>query len=142
MRILSLLSVIGAIIFISSVMLSTMSNAVGTTVNNLPKKGEVSVSGIVEKVEDDRRFILRDSTGTIDIAVENEALAIPKQGDNVIVTGMIEKRAWGLLGKEIKASSIQMARAATPNPSQPGDLNPAAGSSSPRPLLGPSPAGN
>ena len=82
--------------------------AAETIIRDLPDNGSVSVTGTVDKVRNGQEFTLRDNSGTVAVKTANTGTALPKPGDNVMVSGIVEDRMWGLMGKDIKASSIQV----------------------------------
>lgn len=79
-----------------------------TPVNNLPDQGAVTVSGTVDKVKNERKFSLRDNSGVVDIAITSGESVVLKQGDKVTVSGAVEKSWFGLGGKYISASNIDV----------------------------------
>jgi uncharacterized protein YdeI (BOF family) len=87
---------------------ATLAIAAETTIRALPDRGNVTVSGTVEKVKSAREFTLRDPSGKIDVEVDSPESAVLKPGDNVIVTGKIEKKFFGLAGKEIDATNVRI----------------------------------
>jgi uncharacterized protein YdeI (BOF family) len=87
---------------------ATLAIAAETTIRTLPNQGNVTVSGTVEKVKNPREFTLRDPSGKINVEVASPESAVLKPGDNVIVTGKIEKKFFGLAGKEIDATNVSV----------------------------------
>lgn len=79
-------------------------SATDSVIDNLPKEGSVELTGTVDRVSSDDRFILRDSAGeTIDVhtasAVDVEA------GDKVSVSGNVKSELLGL-GREIEGAKV------------------------------------
>jgi uncharacterized protein YdeI (BOF family) len=87
---------------------ATLAIAAETTIRALPNQGTVTVSGTVEKVKSAREFTLRDPSGKIDVEVDSPESAVLKPGDKVIVTGQIDKKFFGLAGKEIDATNVSV----------------------------------
>jgi len=79
-----------------------------TTIQAMPDSGTVVVSGTVEKISNEREFTLRDNSGTVRVKIDDEESVVLKQGDSVTVSGMVEKPLWGLLGKDINATNVQV----------------------------------
>lgn len=76
----------------------------GLTVKQLPKKGKVTLSGTIDSIDDNKRFILRDSAGdTIDVELQ-QAMEL-REGDRVKVQGAMDAEFLGM-GKEINASVV------------------------------------
>ncbi|MEJ0062675.1 MAG: NirD/YgiW/YdeI family stress tolerance protein [Alphaproteobacteria bacterium] len=65
----------------------------------------ITIEGNVEKVSGERKFVLRDKSGLIDVEIENNQSSVMKQGDSVTVTGMVHK---GMLGTTIQASRVDV----------------------------------
>ena len=95
-RIIKLLATSGAILCLAAVAFAAQPE---TTVRNLPDKGPVTISGTVEKVRNEREFLLRDNSGTVEVKIASDASAVLKQGDSVTVNGVVEKPLWGLDGQ-------------------------------------------
>lgn len=77
---------------------------VKSSIDALPAKGSVSVSGTVDRIVDNDTFILRDAANqTID--VHSASALTVKQGQNVTVKGEKTDEIAGM-GEEIKATSI------------------------------------
>lgn len=73
------------------------------TVNGLPADGYVVIAGTVEKVEDDRLFVLRDHSGTIDVEVEATTTLPLEEGAVVTVFGYMDS---GIFTKDINATRV------------------------------------
>lgn len=84
-------------------LLSTSALAATVTINQLPDSGNVTISGTVSKVKNEREFTLRDSTGSVDVNLENGQSVVLKEGAKVSVDGTVDK---GILGKDINASNV------------------------------------
>ena len=88
---------------------ATTAAATTSTIESLPKTGQISISGIVDRVRDKDTFILRDSAGkTID--VHTTAQLDVKQGDKVAVEGKMKDEIAGL-GREIVDADIMVTAA-------------------------------
>lgn len=90
--------------FAESKGLSLSLNADSTLITNLPKSGQVTISGVVTQLNGNRKFTLADSAGkTIDV---NTADIIDiKKGDTVSVNGTLDSEFAGF-GKEINNATI------------------------------------
>lgn len=84
-------------------LLSTSALAANVMINQLPDSGTVTLSGTVSKVKNEKEFTLRDSSGTVDVNIENGQSVVLKEGAKVSVNGTVDK---GILGKDINASSV------------------------------------
>jgi len=114
----ALLAIIGAVTLQTAALAATE-----MSIHDLPDKGNVIVSGTVEKVKNSQEFTLRDNSGSIDVkAASADRTLLPKKGDNVVVAGLVEKRLWGLMGKDINASSVEVKQASSV-PSDPNGTN-------------------
>jgi uncharacterized protein YdeI (BOF family) len=102
-------NVIASILLISSTLIASSAFAVETTpVSRLPNKGLFTLSGTVDQVKDTNEFVLRDDSGSIDVKVPASESVVIKKGDNVTVTGNVESGLWGLLGKNIQATNVEV----------------------------------
>lgn len=81
------------------------SNATQVSIKALPEKGLVKVSGTVDSVSSEKKFTLRDSTGTVDVAIKSDQSASLHKGSGVTVVGYVNN---GLLGKSIDASQVEV----------------------------------
>jgi uncharacterized protein YdeI (BOF family) len=79
-----------------------------TPIGSLPDKGTVTLSGSVQKVDSEREFTLQDNTGSIDVSLTSGQSVVLKPGDKVSVTGTVNNRLFGLMGKSIDASSVNV----------------------------------
>jgi ribosome-associated protein YbcJ (S4-like RNA binding protein) len=76
----------------------------GTSIKQLPKEGQVTISGTVDNMENNREFTLRDLNGdTVEIEAKTD-LNI-KEGDRVEVSGVIDSSFMGM-DKEIDATTV------------------------------------
>lgn len=75
------------------------------TIRNLPKEGSVTISGIVQDIQSEREFTLKDASGKIDVSIESNQSTVIAKGDDVTVTGKIES---SVMGKYIAASSVDV----------------------------------
>ncbi len=81
------------------------SNTPQVAVKALPATGMVKVSGTVDSVSSAKKFTLRDSTGTVDVAIESAQSAALQKGTPVTVVGYVDK---GMFSKSIKATSVDV----------------------------------
>lgn len=80
------------------------------TIGSLPREGSVELSGVVDKVSDEKTFILRDAEGkTIDIHTASNVEVRP--GDMVSVNGNVKSKLLGL-GREIESAKVLVVSAA------------------------------
>lgn len=105
MRQSTLLTVSCGIMFTAGTALASQPNV---PISNLPSQGPVTVSGTVTRVESAREFRLHDDSGAVDVKLAPDESAVFKQGDHVSVTGSVENRLWGLFGKDIVATNVQV----------------------------------
>lgn len=84
--------------------------AVAGTIAALPKEGSVSLTGTVDRVSNDNKFILRDSEGkTIDIHTASNVNVEP--GDKVSVNGNVKSELLGF-GRQIESAQVLKVSAA------------------------------
>ncbi len=76
-----------------------------TTRTEIPKSGQVSLNGTVERVVDQDTFILRDQATGKTVDVHTNASLTIKAGDRVQVNGTAESEALGI-GHEIVNASV------------------------------------
>lgn len=76
------------------------------TIDQLPDKGEVTISGSVDDIDGSHEFDLRDGKGKT-IEVESDRQLNLREGDRVTVTGMVDNGFLGI-GKEIDATHIRV----------------------------------
>lgn len=82
-------------------------NADATLIDNLPKSGKVTIAGVVDKVNSNHKFMLKDSNGkTIDVNTNNEISV--NEGDKVTVTGDLSSEMLGM-GKQIENAGVSTA---------------------------------
>jgi uncharacterized protein YdeI (BOF family) len=96
----SILYAVGA-----AALLSTSALAAGISIKTLPDEGQVTLKGTVDKVNSEREFTLRDSSGTINVDIESSQSVVLKEGDEVTVSGKVDK---DITGKDINASNVQV----------------------------------
>ncbi len=82
-------------------------NADSTLISNLPKKGEVTISGVVRKLEGSKKFILEDSAGST-IDVNTNDVADVKTGQTVTINGTLDSEFAGI-GKQVINANISHA---------------------------------
>jgi len=96
----------------SSVMMliagAAMADPSDTSIPNLPDNSVVTLSGTVDKVENEHLFMLRNDKGLIEVRVPADQPLVLKESENVTVTGTVEKPLWGLLGSNIEATSVHV----------------------------------
>lgn len=85
------------------------STALAATIDNVAKlsnNSQVNISGVVESVEGEREFILRDTSGNaVDVDVTSNQSLTLKEGDEVDVSGKVDK---GLISTDINASDVRV----------------------------------
>ncbi len=77
-------------------------------IESLENKEEVTISGIVDSVENEREFTLRDAVGEkigVDIS-SNESLAL-KKGDAITVSGTVDR---DISGTDINAHTVSVSK--------------------------------
>ncbi|MCE3231898.1 MAG: Bacterial fold protein [Rickettsiaceae bacterium] len=89
----------------TAVLLSTTALAQNLTIKTLPDSGTVSITGTVDKVKNEKRFVLRDNSGTISVDIESNKPILLQKGQTVRVSGYIDKH---LMGKDINATSVEV----------------------------------
>ncbi|MBY0356094.1 MAG: NirD/YgiW/YdeI family stress tolerance protein [Rickettsiales bacterium] len=72
--------------------LSTQTAVTMSSIKALPKSGRVSLRGVVDKIDDDKEFVLSDSTGSINIQTA-DVVNIEK-GQTVTIIGDVGS-SWG-----------------------------------------------
>ncbi len=77
-------------------------------VRNLPDKGNVTVSGQVKDMGSNREFTLSDESGTIKVSIPADESVVMKNGDKVTVSGTVDSSFFGLIGKHIDASLVEV----------------------------------
>lgn len=93
----------------------SMEGATAVTVKSLPSEGKVKLSGQVTDVDNEKEFTLKDSTGSIEIDLDESAeSAALKEGSEVTVIGFVNN---GITGKNINATKVMVL----------SDVSPAAG---------------
>lgn len=84
----------------------------GTTapvlLQNLQDKQKVTLQGTVEKAQDNREFELRVNNEIIPVKIVSGQSLVFKDGDKVAVTGTVDEKWFGLLGKVIDATNVQV----------------------------------
>ena len=80
-------------------------------IENLPDKGLVKISGTVTHVDNEKKFTLKDSTGSINVDIESSETAALTEGAEVTVIGYVDK---GMLGKDINANKVLVTASAQP----------------------------
>lgn len=85
-------------------LISNSALAAGTiAIKDLPKGGNVTLSGTVDKIDNEREFVLRDSTGTIDVDIASNQSVVLEKGAQVTVNGVVDK---GFFGTDINAATV------------------------------------
>lgn len=88
-------------------LLSTTALAAGMTIKSIPDEGTVTLRGTVDSVNNAHEFTLRDNTGTIDVDINPDHSVVLKKGDEVTVTGSVDK---DVTGKDINASNVEVSK--------------------------------
>ena len=73
------------------------------SVRGMGDGSQVSITGTVDRVKNEREFTLRDNSGSIDVDIESNQSVVLKQGDSVTVNGTVDRR---LFGANINASRV------------------------------------
>lgn len=89
----------------------SLEGATAYTINNLPKEGLVKISGKVSDVDNEKKFTVKDATGSIKVQVESAETAALTEGAEVTVIGYVDN---GLLGKDINAHKVLVVADASP----------------------------
>jgi uncharacterized protein YdeI (BOF family) len=79
-----------------------------TLVKDLPDKGTVALSGTIDKVIGDREFILRDTSGAIDVKIANNQSLVLKAGEKVNLIGAVNGGMLGIGTKSVDASDVKV----------------------------------
>jgi len=77
-----------------------------TSIGHLPEEGEVTVSGVVEKIESKHIFKLWDGSESVAVQIVSPPPVLLEPGKAVTVYGIIERPLFGLLGKDISAITL------------------------------------
>lgn len=97
----------------------SMEGATAATVKSLPSEGKVKLSGRVSDVDNEKEFTLKDSTGSINVSLDESAeSAALKEGAEVTVIGFVDS---GITGKSINASKVMVLSDASPAAGSSGD---------------------
>lgn len=72
-------------------------------ISQLPDQGLVRVTGSVDKVGNEKNFTLKDSTGTIDVAIASAEKVVLVKGAEVTVVGYVKR---GMMGKTLSATHV------------------------------------
>ena len=86
-------------------------SAKAVDIRSLPESGIVKINGTVASVDNEKKFTLKDSTGTIDVTIMSGQSASLNKGTKVMVVGSVDK---GLLGKSISATEVDVRSTAGP----------------------------
>lgn len=92
---------------LSVALMSTTALAAISDVKDMADNRSVTVTGTVDSVENDREFTLRDSSGKIDVDIASNQSVVLKEGDQVSVTGKLDK---GLFSSDIDASDVSVSK--------------------------------
>lgn len=89
---------------VSNISASDTATATAGTIASLPKKGSVQLSGTVDRVRGENKFVLRDAAGkTIDVHTESAVDVQP--GSTVRVNGNMTSELLGF-GRQIEAAQV------------------------------------
>lgn len=88
-----------------AVLLSTSAMAGMTNISQLPSEGNVTISGVVESVNNEREFTIRDKTGSIGVDLAAGQSLTLKKGDHVTVHGEIDDK---FVTKDINAKNVDV----------------------------------
>lgn len=95
-------------IFVLAALAALLSTSALAAIDNLKDMEDgsaVSLTGTVEKVENEREFTIRDATGTVDVKIVSNQSVVLKPGDTVAVNGMLDG---GVLDTDINATSVNV----------------------------------
>jgi uncharacterized protein YdeI (BOF family) len=84
---------------------TAMANMTNATIKKMEDKSQVTVTGTVDSVQNEREFTLRDSTGTMEVDITSGQSVVLRDGQEVTVSGMLDK---GLTGDAIAANDVQV----------------------------------
>jgi uncharacterized protein YdeI (BOF family) len=84
-------------------LVTTSALAAISTIKDMKNGSQVSISGTVENVKNEREFTLRDKSGTIDVDIDSNQSVVLKAGDTVSVLGVIDS---GITGTDINAREV------------------------------------
>lgn len=85
-----------------------LADAAETTIHALPERGDVTLFGTVERIKDEREFILRDNSGRVTVRLIQGDKTILDEGDSVTVNGAVDRSN----NKDVNASSVEVHRRA------------------------------
>jgi len=92
------------VIFIAGVALvSSAALADVANVRSMQDGQQIDITATVDRVQNEREFTLRDSSGTINVDIESNESVVLKPGDTVDVSGILDK---GWFGADINASQV------------------------------------
>ena len=80
-----------------------MKKAEATQIKALPSQGMVQLNGTVDKVKNEKSFVLRDKTGRIDVNVQSDENVALIKGAQVTVVGYVNTN---LFGKRLRATHV------------------------------------
>jgi uncharacterized protein YdeI (BOF family) len=80
-------------------------DAQAVSIRSLPKSGLVKINGIVDSVDSEKNFKLKDSTGHIDVTIKSGESASLNKGTPVTVIGYVDN---GLLEQSINATEVDV----------------------------------
>lgn len=84
-------------------LLSTSALAAIGNLKDMDDGSQVSLNGTVEDVDNERKFTMRDATGTIDVNIRSGQSLVLKAGDRVAVSGVVDR---GVLDTNIDATNV------------------------------------
>lgn len=84
---------------------ATSALAATTEIKALPKSGVVTLEGVVESVQNEREFTLRDNSGKIGVDMPKNQSVVFKVGSKVTVNGEIDR---DLAGVDINATRVDV----------------------------------
>ncbi len=83
-----------------------------SSVKELQDGSNVTLSGTVDAVDNEREFVLRDKTGTIDVEIDAGQSVVLKKGDKVSVTGKLDK---GFFNTDIESAKVDVEKSLSEN---------------------------
>lgn len=88
---------------VTMALLSTSALAAINNIKDLKNGSQISITGTVDKIQNEREFTLRDQTGTIGVDIASNQSVVLKPGDTVTINGTLDK---GLFSSDIDASKV------------------------------------
>lgn len=78
------------------------------SIKDLRDKQNVTLQGTIVQIRDDKVFDMQVNNDTIPVKIVSGQSLVFKNGDKVTVTGIVDVRLFGLMGKVIEASDVEV----------------------------------